>query len=330
MEAWKRLGGFIGANMPVIVVGCVATGVLFPRELAWLEPLVPAHFAFMTFQGSLGNTLGQLGEVLRHPAPLLAILGVTLVAMPALAFLLSSAIFAGNTDIVTGILIEYSVPIGIVSFMWVGMFSGNTALGLTAILVSTLVSPITIPLTLKLLMGASIDVDAPAMMFDMTLMIAAPALVGMIVNDLTRGWGRDVLSPVAAPLSKIFLVLIITSNSTAMSEYVLHMTWMRLGVALFILLFTLSGFAWGALMARVLRVNASTAVTMSFDCGLRNISSGAVIATRYFPGEVVFPVMCGTLFQQLLASLVGRTMTRAVERGNALQRQEGRSDEGRG
>ncbi|MFR2950262.1 MAG: bile acid:sodium symporter family protein [Collinsella intestinalis] len=216
MEAWKRLGGFIGANMPVIVVGCVATGVLFPHELAWLKPLVPALFAFMTFQGSRQH----LGSTRRGTPPsgaTVAILGVSLVAMPALAFLLSSAIFAGNTNIVTGILIEYSVPIGIVSFMWVGMF-GNTALALTAILVSTLVSPITIPLTLKLLMGASIDVDAPAMMFDMTLMIAAPALVGMIVNDLTRGWGRDVLSPAAAPLSKIFLVLIITSNSTAMSS----------------------------------------------------------------------------------------------------------------
>lgn len=115
-----------------------------------------------------------------------------------------------------------------------------------------------------------------------------------------------------------------------MSEYVLHMTWTRLGVALFILLFALSGFAWGALVARVLRVNAPTAVTMSFDCGLRNISSGAVIATRYFPGEVVFPVMCGTLFQQLLASLVGRAMTRAVGRRDAPQGQKGRCDEGRG
>ncbi len=326
MDAWKRLGGFIGANMPVIVVGCVAAGVLFPRELSWLEPLVPALFAFMTFQGSLGNTLGQLGEVLRHPLPLLVILGVTLVAMPTLAFLLSSALFAGDPDIIAGILIEYSVPIGIVSFMWVGMFSGNTALGLAAILVSTLVSPITIPLTLKLLMGASIQVDAPAMMLDMTLMIAAPALGGMVVNDLTKGWGCDVLSPVAAPLSKIFLVLIITSNSTAMSEYVLHMTWTRLGVALFILLFTLSGFAWGALMARALRVSAPTAVTMSFDCGLRNISSGAVIAVRYFPGEVVFPVMCGTLFQQLLASLAGRAMTRATGRRDTPREPENRCD----
>ena len=69
---------------------------------------------------------------------------------------------------------------------------------------------------------------------------------------------------------------------------------------------------------------------MSFECGLRNISSGAVIATRYFPGEVVFPVMCGTLFQQLLASLVGRAMTRAVGRRDAPQGQKGRCDEGRG
>ncbi len=327
MDAWKRLGGFIGANMPVIVIGCVTAGVLFPHGLAWLKPLVPALFAFMTFQGSLSNTLGQLGGVLRHPAPLLAILGVTLVAMPALAFLLSNAIFAGNTDIVTGILIEYSVPIGIVSFMWVGMFSGDTALGLTAILVSTLVSPITIPLTLKLLMGASIDVDAPAMMLDMTLMIAVPALAGMVVNDLTKGWGCNVLSPVASPLSKMFLMLIIASNSTAMSEYVLHMTWTRLGVVLFVLLFTLSGFAWGALTARILHVSAPAAATMSFDCGLRNISSGVVIAARYFPGEVVFPVMCGTLFQQLLASLVGRAMMRTVGRCDTPRGREERRDE---
>ena len=47
---------------------------------------------------------------------------------------------------------------------------------------------------------------------------------------------------------------------------------------------------------------------MCFDCWLRNISSGAVIASQYFPGEVVFPVMCGTMFQQILASLFGKAM----------------------
>lgn len=309
MEAWKRLGRSIGSHMPVIVVLCVAAGVLFPRALAPLGPAVPALFAFMTFQGSLDNTLRQVVGVLRDPLPLIAILSVTLVAMPALAFLLANALFGGNADLVAGILLAYCVPIGIVSFMWVGMFSGNTALGLTAILASTVVSPFSIPLTLKLLMGTTIHIDAGGMMLDMLLMIALPALAGMLANDLTRGWAREVLSPAAAPLSKIFLIVIIASNSTSMSEYVLHMNWTRLGVALFVLLFTASGFAWGLLAARLLRTDEATAITLSFDCGLRNISSGAVIATQYFPGEAVFPVMCGTLFQQLLASLAGRALS---------------------
>ncbi len=309
MEAWKRLGRSIGSHMPVIVVLCVAAGVLFPRALAPLGPAVPALFAFMTFQGSLDNTLRQVVGVLRDPLPLIAILSVTLVAMPALAFLLANALFGGNADLVAGILLAYCVPIGIVSFMWVGMFSGNTALGLTAILASTVVSPFSIPLTLKLLMGTTIHIDAGGMMLDMLLMIALPALAGMLANDLTRGWAREVLSPAAAPLSKIFLIVIIASNSTSMSEYVLHMNWTRLGVALFVLLFTASGFAWGLLAARLLRTDEATAITLSFDCGLRNISSGAVIATQYFPGETVFPVMCGTLFQQLLASLAGRALS---------------------
>lgn len=309
MEAWKRLGRSIGSHMPVIVVLCVAAGVLFPRALAPLGAAVPALFAFMTFQGSLDNTLRQVVGVLRDPLPLIAILSVTLVAMPALAFLLANALFGGNADLVAGILLAYCVPIGIVSFMWVGMFSGNTALGLTAILASTVVSPFSIPLTLKLLMGTTIHIDAGGMMLDMLLMIALPALAGMLANDLTRGWAREVLSPAAAPLSKIFLIVIIASNSTSMSEYVLHMNWTRLGVALFVLLFTASGFAWGLLAARLLRTDEATAITLSFDCGLRNISSGAVIATQYFPGETVFPVMCGTLFQQLLASLAGRALS---------------------
>ena len=309
MEAWKRLGRSIGSHMPVIVVLCVAAGVLFPRALAPLGPAVPALFAFMTFQGSLDNTFHQVVGVLRDPLPLIAILSVTLVAMPALAFLLANALFGGNADLVAGILLAYCVPIGIVSFMWVGMFSGNTALGLTAILASTVVSPFSIPLTLKLLMGTTIHIDAGGMMLDMLLMIALPALAGMLANDLTRGWAREVLSPAAAPLSKIFLIIIIASNSTSMSEYVLHMNWTRLGVALFVLLFTASGFAWGLLAARLLRTDEATAITLSFDCGLRNISSGAVIATQYFPGEAVFPVMCGTLFQQLLASLAGRALS---------------------
>lgn len=113
---------------------------------------------------------------------------------------------------------------------------------------------------------------------------------------------------------------VIASNSTAMSEYVLHMNAVRLEVALFILTFAISGFVIGFLVARALHLPYSETATMCFTCGMRNISSGAVIATQYFPGEVVFPVMCGTLFQQVLASLIGHLFERLTGEERAAQR----------
>lgn len=308
MQRWHGIGNFIGAKMPILVLICVALGVLFPQTFSPFEAVVPVLFAFMTYQGALGNTTHQLAEVFRRPLHLLAILGITLVLMPVVAHALACGLFPGNIPIITGILIEYAVPIGIVSFMWVGMFNGNTSLALAAILVSTIIAPVSIPLTLKLLMGKSIQVDVAGMILNMVFMIALPALAGMLTNDFTHGWGKKTLSPALSPACKMLLLLIITSNSTQMSDYILHMTWDRMGVMVFILLFAVSGFIWGFIAARCMGSAAEETVTVTFDCGLRNISSGAVIATQYFPGEAVFPVMCGTIFQQLLAALAGRAM----------------------
>lgn len=310
MERWKRMGSAIGSHMAFIVPACVATGVLLPGVFGPLKAIVPFIFAIMTFQGALSNTFGQLLQVFRHPARLLVILAIAEVAMPLLAHLIGSALFGDNVNLVTGVVLEYSVPIAVISFMWVGIYEGDGPLCLAAILVSTVISPVTIPFTLSTLLGASIHIDAMGMMTDMIFMIALPALAGIVVNELTRGWGHDVLSPSLSPLSRLITIVLITANSTSMSEYVLNMTWQRLEVALFILVFATSGFFWGMLAARIMHGSQPLLATMSFTCGLRNISSGAVIAAQYFPGETVFPVMCGTLFQQILAAVFGHIIDR--------------------
>ena len=204
--------------------------------------------------------------------------------------------------------------------MWISMFGGNGPLALTIILTSSVISPVTIPLTLKLLLGATVSIDVPSMMQDMAFMIAIPAVLGIVINELTRGWGHEKLSPALSPACKFMMMGVIASNSTAMSEYVLRMNAMRLEVALFILTFAISGFIVGFLIARALHLPYSETTTMCFTCGMRNISSGAVIATQYFPGEVVFPVMCGTLFQQVLASFIGHLFERLTGEERAAQR----------
>ena len=53
---------------------------------------------------------------------------------------------------------------------------------------------------------------------------------------------------------------------------------------------------------------------MIYGSGMRNIRAGAAIAAAYFPGEVMFPVMIGTLFQQILAACYGSLIKRLRNR----------------
>lgn len=317
MGIWKAFGSFIGSHLAFIAPICVALGVIFPEQVSVLKPLVVGLFAFMTFQGALGNNLANLARAFRHPAAMLVTLAVSAVLMPLVAFLLATLFFGGNPNLVCGIVLEYSVPVAVVSAMWINMFGGDLSQGLATLLVSTVLSPVTIPLTLKLLLGQTVEVDAAGMMFDMLVEIALPALAGMLVNDLTHGWGKSTLSPAIAPAAKVALVLVILSNSTGVAPYVRNLTPQLVGVVAFIGLFATSGYFWGLGIARLWRRPRETMVTMTFQTGMRNISAGAVLAAQYFPGEVMFPVIIGTLFQQVLAACFGNFMTWLLARGDA-------------
>ncbi len=310
METWKRLGGFIGSHMAFVSPTCVVLGVLFPDQLCVLKPAVTALFAFMTFQSSLSNTFGNLARTVRRPVPLVVTLLLATVLMPCVACALATALFGSDPNLVCGIVLEYSVPVAVVAAMWTNMLGGDPALSLATILVSTVAAPFTIPLTLHLLLGQTVEVDAARMMGEMVVSIALPALAGTLLNDASRGWAARELSPVIAPAAKIALVLVILSNATGVAPYVRNLTPQLVGVMVFIAVFATCGYALGLLAANLLRRSHEQEVSMTYLVGMRNISAGAVIAAEYFPGEVMFPVVIGTLFQQVIAASFGSVLRR--------------------
>lgn len=316
MEAWKRFGGFVGSHMAFVSPTCVVLGVLFPDQLSVLRPAVTALFAFMTFQSSLSNTFGNLARTVRRPGPLVATLLLAIALMPCAACVLATALFGASPNLVCGIVLEYSVPVAVVSAMWTNMLGGDPALSLATILVSTVAAPVTIPLTLHLLLGQTVEVDAARMMGEMVVSIALPALAGTLLNDASRGWAARDLSPALSPAGKIALVLVILSNSTGVAPYVRALTPQLVGVMAFICAFSVGGYALGLAAARLMRRPREQEVSMTYLVGMRNISAGAVIAAEYFPGEVMFPVVIGTLFQQVIAACFG-TVLRRARRGEA-------------
>jgi predicted Na+-dependent transporter len=300
--------------MIFVVPVCLVLGVCAPDAFAVLKPLVTPMFAFVTFQGSLGNTFFNLVRTFKQPAPMLVAIGISQVLMPVIGWVVGGLLFS-DPSIVAGIVLEYSVPIAVTSTMWIGIYAGDMSLALGTLLISTLISPVTIPATLRLLVGATVEVDAAGMFFDMLVMIAFPALAATALNQATRGRAKASLSPALAPLARIFVILVITTNSTSLHDFMFNLTPELAGVMAFIAVMASSGYLWGFAATRLMRLGREQSVTLTFCSALRNISAGAVIAQAYFPAATMFPVMTGTLFNQFLAAAFGRIFSRAFAPG---------------
>lgn len=301
----------IEKRMAFVTPTCLILGVLFPEIAGKGVPLVPVMFAVMTFIGALKSSFRDIGAVFKHPFPLLLSIFILHVVMPAAACGLGHLLFRDNMEMITGMVLEFAVPTAVVGVMWVSIYKGNNSMILSLVVIDTVLAPFVIPATLHILIGAKVEMNTAEMMQELVFMIALPAVAAMCLNQFSHGKVKETWPPRLAFFSKLCLIFVVTSNSSKVSSYVRHLTWERVMAALGILFLAAFGYMLGWLMAHVLKMGRENAVSVMYGAGMRNISAGAVIATAYFPGEALFPVMIGTLFQQVLAASFGAWISRA-------------------
>jgi len=289
--------------MPLITMCSVVTGVILASWLHTLTGWVPWIFAFMTFIGSLGSTFGDLRKVILHPMPVIVCMGILHVAMPLIAWGISGAVFKGDPHTITGIVLEFVIPTGIKSLIWVTFSQGHTTLTLSIILIDTLLSPLIVPFSLQFLLGAEVDINTWAMLRGLLWMIVIPSCLGMLLQQFTKGKAYRMIGVPFAPLTKLLLAIVIAINSSIAAPYLVTMTGKAAGIALLLLGLAAIGYVLGYLSARLFGWDQSVVVALTYNSGMRNISAGAVLAMTYFPPQVTLPVVIIMLFQQLLASL---------------------------
>ena len=311
----ERLNTVIEKHMAFVTPACLILGVAFPEIAGKGVPLVPVMFAVMTFIGALKSSFRDIAEVFRRPFPLLLSMLILHVVMPALSCGLGHLLFADQVDLITGMVLEFAVPTAVVGVMWVSIYKGNQPMILSLVVIDTVLAPFVIPVTLHVLIGARVKMNTMEMMQELVFMIALPAVLAMCLNQISRGRVKETWPPKLAFFSKIYLVFVVVSNSSKVAPYIRHLTSRRVAVAFCILLLAGTGYLLGWTVAHILRMGRGNAVAVMYGAGMRNISAGAVIASAYFPGEVLFPVMIGTLFQQVLAASFGTWISRKKEEG---------------
>lgn len=123
------------------------------------------------------------------------------------------------------------------------------------------------------------------------------------------------------PISKATLLVIIISNATGCAPFLRHINKTLVLVMIVVFLLCLLGFLAGYWGGRLLKQDYPTIQTMSLNTGLRNISAGAVLASQYFPADVMFPVAFTPIFLQVTTSLIVKVLmnTRASRDHQAQQ-----------
>lgn len=310
----NRFNQYIQKKMAFITPICLILGVCFSDIAKHGLPLVPWVFAFMTFAGALKSSFRDVANVFRTPKVLLVSLAVIHIFVPCIACGLGRLIFPDNANLIAGMVLEFSVPTAVSGLMWITVYDGNSPLSLSLVVIDTILAPFAIPVALQLLLGSRITMDVGEMMSDLIFMVAIPAIAAMCLNQISKGKVKETWPSKLAPFSKLALIYVVTCNSSKIAPYVKSMNAERILVALVILVLAAGGYVLGWFVARIMKQDQETTVSLIYGIGMRNISTGAVIAAAYFPGEVVFPVMIGTLFQQVLAATFGKVL---IDRRNS-------------
>jgi len=291
--------------MPVLTPTGVMLGFLLPGIFIYLRPFVPWLFGIITISGALKLRVNEFGSTLHSPVPIAAFFVSTHVLMPLCALFAANHLFGNSPDTVAGFVLLFSGPAGVSSFIWVTMFKGDKALCLTLILLDTLLAPLVVPGTISLLMGAKVTMDMTAIALSLILMIVVPTIMGVTLNETSRGFIPAVVCPYLNPVSKICLILVVAANASPVAGIV-HisdpMVWM---IATACVVFSTTGFLLSKLTAITIRCNREKNISLFFSGGLRNISAVSTIAVTFFPEAAALPALLGIVFQQTLSAIMG-------------------------
>ena len=219
----RKFNSFIEKWMALVTPTCLLLGVCFP------------DIAKCGLPYALKSRFKDVANVFRHPGSLLIIMLLVHVVIPTAACGAGHLFFGNNMELITGMVLEFAVPTAVVSLMWVTIYDGNSPLSLSLVVLDTVLAPFLIPATLKILLGSAVTIDPARMMRELIFMVALPAVVAMVLNQITDGKVMETWPGKLAPFSKLALIFVVTSNSSKVAPYIRDMNMQRVKVALAIL-----------------------------------------------------------------------------------------------
>lgn len=311
-----KINHYLERFIPVTTPLAIIIGFLIPDFFIFFRPYVMFLFGLMTFSGALKLKASELGEAIRSPVPILIFFITAHVLMPVIALFVSSLFFV-NADVVAGFVLLFAGPTAVSGFIWVSILKGDMALCLTLILLDTLLAPLVVPGSISILMGENISMEGGGIAFSLLMMIVIPTIIGVSVNEASKGKIPSVICPYFDPAAKICLMAVIATNASIIAPVINLADPLVWQIAILTVVLTFAGFILVNLASAAGRCRAQKNISLVIAGGLRNNSAIMTIAVAFFPEAAVLPTLMSIIIQQSVAAVMGKFLKNS--RRSAIQ-----------
>jgi predicted Na+-dependent transporter len=301
----ERLNYYLERWIPVTTPLSIALGFILPGFFIHFHPFVPWLFGIMTFSGALKLKVTELGAAVKSPLPILLFFISAHILMPVIA-MFSSSFFFTDPDVTAGFILLFSGPTAVSGFIWVLILKGDLALCLTLILLDTLLAPLVVPGGVSLLMGAKVAMDISGIAVSLIFMIVIPTIIGVTINETSKGKIPASICPYLDPVAKICLMLVIAANASVVAPTVKFNDPLIWKVAALVVALTFFGFALMKFVTVIGRCRHPKDITLIISGGLRNNSAVMTIAVTFFPQAAVLPTLVSIIVQQSIMAIAGK------------------------
>jgi len=303
---------WLNENMFLVVMSGMAAGFLIPlNNSPLLSFLATGLFAYMTFISALRTTFQDVVRILAKPlVPLWSLFLIHGIA-PLAAWGVGLWIYPDNFHMRLGLLLGSTIPIAVTSVIWTTIANGDIALALVTVTLDTLLIPFLIPVFFRIMLGSSITINYGNMVIQLLLMVTIPSILGMMVNEITKGRLENFSVSVGGVTAKIANLFVFFINSAIVLpniQWDLSVAKMMMIVLALVSVNYFIGFI-GSYFLKDRRKEVVTA--MIFNVGMRNTSFGSVLAISYFPATVALPIILTLLFQQPIAAIISEFLKKS-------------------
>lgn len=308
----KKISGFVGKYMAVIVLAVAALALFAPKTCLWVQSSW-INYLLMLVMFGMGLTLRLEDFVIVFKQPKDIIIGCVaqFTVMPLLAFCLGRA-FHLDEGLMAGVILVGTCPGGTASNVMTYLSRGDVPLSVGMTSVNTLLSPVLTPAITYLLLRTTVTVDVAGMFLSIIKVVIVPILLGIVINKAAGKYTQKV-SDVLPLVSVAAITLIVASVVSHNSERIL-----QTGVTVFsvIILHNMLGYAVGFALGLALRIPMKKKKALAIEIGMQNSGLAVSLAQTAFPGLAMatVPGAIFSVWHNISGALLANVLRRIDDR----------------